>query len=912
VNLEAVLAALASGLEIQTLIFSKEKFPTAEKAIEFAKSHGFRADKVDENENSFRLRQIDPEDLQSDSMRTIEITDGVQAVVGKRKGASQSDPNASGDTNTSSADPNASGKPVGVPDTSQSSGSGSESRTEPITEVLKLSLDLVSAVNSASRKWLVTIMQAGESLDRIHYFPPEILKVAVADGKFENVRVFQFCFNGSTNHLPEEVEQPAMLTGLFKNLCGVITDTYFDDASQSVKGTLTLLSDEVHRKISALMSLGGNHAGLSIVAACDKIPMILSTGRAGKKVVGFQKVHEVDIVSFPAAGGQFERLVASYDPMAVPERHDDTTTLQTNLSSGGSNMKFKLARVLQAIGKIAPAFTLPAEETLQSVDSVLSLIDSIKVMDVKQADKMALLKELRDQIASSVTRDEAVAAVDATIAKMMDEETNSQSVVPSKAPVTTPAAALATDANVTAQSQKTLDAANAALKKAEEVQQSVAVERCNSHLETRLAQALPGIGDKGVSALRKRFSGKVYAANELEESIVEMADIRGCKIESGAVVQSMGEDLRDKLQMGLDLLVGYVPEDGEKSKYAQAHRFKSLKQSYEALTGDEDVSGGRWNPARIETSVRQALLSTGAGGFPLMLGNSMTKRMAQDYARRTADWRKLVRVKPISDFKTQEVIQWGGFTTLPEVTETGVASTYQELASPSEFRATYEPKTYGGLVAITRRTLKNDDLGFVQSAPEKLSAAAVRQLWQFVTNLLESYTAAVNDTNIYDATVLYTVGHGNLVGATLTYDNLTSARVKMRVQTEPDSGEKLNLAPKFLVVPAELEPLAWSLINSQWKPGATNEESNIHFHRYEIIENPYLHDTDNAFLIADPSTVETIEVGFIDGKEDPELILQNGDSEGNMFLKDQITYKARHEYGGTVADFRGLVGMIAP
>lgn len=70
---------------VQTLIFSKEKFKTSEAAQQWAKRHNFRSDKVDGTEDSWRLRQRDPELFDDKSFRTIELTDGVKAVIGKLK-----------------------------------------------------------------------------------------------------------------------------------------------------------------------------------------------------------------------------------------------------------------------------------------------------------------------------------------------------------------------------------------------------------------------------------------------------------------------------------------------------------------------------------------------------------------------------------------------------------------------------------------------------------------------------------------------------------------------------------------------------------------------------------------------------------------------------------------------------------
>ncbi len=71
---------------IQTLIFSKERFDRAQ-ATQWAKDHDRRADKIDETENSFRLRQREPGEFKDGSLRTITLTDGVKAVIGRLKSA---------------------------------------------------------------------------------------------------------------------------------------------------------------------------------------------------------------------------------------------------------------------------------------------------------------------------------------------------------------------------------------------------------------------------------------------------------------------------------------------------------------------------------------------------------------------------------------------------------------------------------------------------------------------------------------------------------------------------------------------------------------------------------------------------------------------------------------------------------
>jgi hypothetical protein len=49
-----------------------------------------------------------------------------------------------------------------------------------------------------------------------------------------------------------------------------------------------------------------------------------------------------------------------------------------------------------------------------------------------------------------------------------------------------------------------------------------------------------------------------------------------------------------------------------------------------------------------------------------------------------------------------------------------------------------------------------------------------------------------------------------------------------------------------------------------------------------------------------------IELGFYQGRQDPELFVQNDPTVGSVFTADKLTWKIRHIYGGTVVDYRAL------
>jgi hypothetical protein len=141
---------------------------------------------------------------------------------------------------------------------------------------------------------------------------------------------------------------------------------------------------------------------------------------------------------------------------------------------------------------------------------------------------------------------------------------------------------------------------------------------------------------------------------------------------------------------------------------------------------------------------------------------------------------------------------------------------------------------------------------------------------------------------------------------------MSVGRKKMRKQAAYGVTEDvMSLAPKFLIVCSDLEELAWEICTStvampSGAPvGAASNIPNIHQGVTPIVVD-YWTSTTQWFLAADPAMVPTIEVGFLDGAEEPALFVQNDPNSGSQFAADKTTFKIRHIYGGAVLDFRGL------
>jgi hypothetical protein len=121
----------------------------------------------------------------------------------------------------------------------------------------------------------------------------------------------------------------------------------------------------------------------------------------------------------------------------------------------------------------------------------------------------------------------------------------------------------------------------------------------------------------------------------------------------------------------------------------------------------------------------------------------------------------------------------------------------------------------------------------------------------------------------------------------------------------------LALEKPILWVPRALNGTALALQKSEKHPENAEGGINTLRDQFDVQQSPFLRgDENNYYLSAKPGDVEGIEIGFLNGKEEPEILVQDQPTVGNVFIYDQIRYKVRHEYGGAVTDFRAFAGSI--
>jgi hypothetical protein len=63
-------------------------------------------------------------------------------------------------------------------------------------------------------------------------------------------------------------------------------------------------------------------------------------------------------------------------------------------------------------------------------------------------------------------------------------------------------------------------------------------------------------------------------------------------------------------------------------------------------------------------------------------------------------------------------------------------------------------------------------------------------------------------------------------------------------------------------------------------------------------------------MVCDPVDIDTIEVGFLQGRREPELFVADIPNAGSLFTNDQIVYKIRGIFGVCLLDYRGFDGSV--
>ncbi|MDA8217178.1 MAG: Mu-like prophage major head subunit gpT family protein [Dehalococcoidales bacterium] len=421
-----------------------------------------------------------------------------------------------------------------------------------------------------------------------------------------------------------------------------------------------------------------------------------------------------------------------------------------------------------------------------------------------------------------------------------------------------------------------------------------------SLLDARLAAAqLPA---PALEAVRKRFAGTIPTPTAIDEEITRTRDLLGAVASTG-VVRGMGSARAqvgrtplDNITLALERLFGLPLPDSARD----VPRLSGIREAYLQLTGDVNFTG-RYD---WERSVVREANETTLAAMDSIVGNVMNKRLVADYQAQPKWWAPLVTVVDVKDMKLQTRVLLNDFSALATVAENGA---YANVAW-GDGAETYTPVKKGNIVYVTLETILNDDTHAFTRLPKKLAAAATVTINEVISAL---WTANAGLGSVMaDTRNVFDLNHQSNTGvAALDATNLAAAIVVVTKMTNSAS-KRIGARPGYLLVPPDLAFTAATLLNSTLLPGSPNNDVNALQGIVKPIVVPNWTDVNNWYLHPDPREIEAMEVGFLNGRQEPELLVQDSPTSGSVFTNDAISWKVRWIFGAGWLDYRGCYGSI--
>lgn len=323
-------------------------------------------------------------------------------------------------------------------------------------------------------------------------------------------------------------------------------------------------------------------------------------------------------------------------------------------------------------------------------------------------------------------------------------------------------------------------------------------------------------------------------------------------------------------------------KDNERWKYATP--FQMAEQYLQVVHGvdtrglpRETVAAAAWfGPQRaldMGFQFRDAGYHT-TGNFANLTLDTINKSMMIGYIEAPSTWEgPMRRGNSVADFKNISRLRMGAIPNLPIWNDNAAP----ELSSFADAREYYAVESRSIGVDFSYRLLINDDMDALSKTPPNMGDAARRTVnaaawspWTANPTMSDGVALFAAATGARKRTNLTT---GSATPTVATIQTLTNLMMQMRGENTPEGNESadiLALMPKYIIGPSALRTTILQLVRSIYDPADANQKFNTASELLPVIE-PLLDasSTTAFYLSADPVRVDTVEVTFLQGQENP-------------------------------------------
>ncbi|HYN64080.1 MAG TPA: hypothetical protein VES36_05700 [Candidatus Limnocylindrales bacterium] len=320
---------------------------------------------------------------------------------------------------------------------------------------------------------------------------------------------------------------------------------------------------------------------------------------------------------------------------------------------------------------------------------------------------------------------------------------------------------------------------------------------------------------------------------------------------------------------------------------------------------NETIKAALMSDPRLNGTLIRAAQGFSTISLSGILGNLANKAMLQRFALFTSVVPEIAYETDTNDFKPFTRYRLDGSGVFGQVGPDG------QLKHIGLIQSEYanQLQTRGGMIALTRQMIINDDLGAFLQIPQLFAELAIHAREQMTF-----------ETLLGNAGTFFGVGNLNLITDALSIAGLTAA-VKAFRELKNAGGKFVMLNPgKVLVAPFN-EALAKQLYTSTHLVGSTTAnvlmpEDNPHAGAYRPVVSPYLSeasgiagaDNDDWYLFADPASgMAALEIGYLRGQRTPVI-----DSAEAAFDTLGMQWRAYWDFGVALMEKRaGIKADVA-
>lgn len=296
---------------------------------------------------------------------------------------------------------------------------------------------------------------------------------------------------------------------------------------------------------------------------------------------------------------------------------------------------------------------------------------------------------------------------------------------------------------------------------------------------------------------------------------------------------------------------------------------------------------------RIESYYPQDIAERSLGttsDFPIITLNVANKILRQSYEEWPAEYGGFVREREVNDMNDQTNIQFGGVR-LSKMTE----GTDIPVSLPKEALSKTPLDEWAGIFQVTDKVIINDNQNAILRVPQEFAKAARYEESQAIYNILIKNQALNDKQNLFSAQ------HANLAAtpSALSITSLGAARSQMRLQKDLD-GRKMNLIPRFLIVPPQLEMIARQIVGSEIVPNDPDQFNPFRGTLTVVVASELQDQATSWYLAANVNQIDIIQLAFLSGQRVPQMRVKEA------FEQLGVAWRCVHRFGVGLVDYRGL------